>query len=141
MLVVVDTNILLVAVSNRSKHHWLYKAILERKINIAFTNEILEEYEEMIAKHWLPEVATDVTRSLIELSTAKLTVVYFRLSVITIDEDDNKFVDCAFAANADYIVTNDSHFNVLKSLDFPSIKTITLDEFRKVIIRQGIIIQ
>lgn len=141
MLVVVDTNILLVAVSNRSKHHWLYKAILERKINIAFTNEILEEYEEMIAKHWLPEVATDVTRSLIELSTAKLTVVYFRLSVITIDEDDNKFVDCAFAANADYIVTNDSHFNVLKSLDFPSIKTITLDEFREVIIRQGIIIQ
>jgi len=141
LLVVVDTNILLVAVSNRSKHHWLYKAILERKINIAFTNEILEEYEEMIAKHWLPEVATDVTRSLIELSTAKLTVVYFRLSVITIDEDDNKFVDCAFAANADYIVTNDSHFNVLKSLDFPSIKTITLDEFREVIIRQGIIIQ
>lgn len=139
MLVVVDTNVLLVAVSDRSKYHWLYKAILERKISIAFTNEILEEYEEIIAKHWFPDIAADVTRSLIELSTAKLTVVYFKLNVIITDVDDNKFVDCAFAANADYLVTNDAHFNVLKSLEFPSIKTISLDSFKELIIQAGII--
>lgn len=45
MLVIVDTNVLLVSVSSRSKYHWLYRAILDKKINIAFTNEILTEYE------------------------------------------------------------------------------------------------
>ena len=79
MLVVVDTNILLVSVSDRSKFHWVYKTIIEKKINIAFTNDILTEYEEQIAAHWYPEVAANVTRSLIELSTARLTVTYFNL--------------------------------------------------------------
>ena len=129
MLVVIDTNVLLVSVSDRSKFHWLYKTIIERKINIAFTNDILAEYEEQIAAHWHPEVAADVIRSLIELSTARLAVSWFKLKLIIADEDDNKFVDCAFAANADYIVTNDSDFNVLKQISFPKIKVINVDEF------------
>ena len=33
--------------------------------------------------------------------------------------DDNKFVDCAFAANATYIVSDDKHYDVLKEVDFP----------------------
>lgn len=95
MLIVVDTNVLLVSVSDRSKFHWIYKTIIEKKIKIAFTNEILAEYEEQIAAHWNFEVAANVTRSLIELSTAQLTVAYFNLRLIKNDEDDNKFVDCA----------------------------------------------
>ncbi len=106
MLVIIDTNILLVSVSDRSKFHWVYKTIIEKKINIAFTNDILTEYEEQIAAHWHTEVAANVTRSLIELSTARLTVTYFNLKLIINDEDDNKFVDCAFAANAEMIRTS-----------------------------------
>ena len=45
------------------------------------------------------------------------------------DKDDNKFADCAIAGNADYLVTNDSHFNVLKTIGFPKITIITIDEF------------
>jgi len=44
--VVIDTNVLLLSVSDRSKYHWLYKAIIEKKIGIAFTGEVLNEYEE-----------------------------------------------------------------------------------------------
>ena len=36
----------------------------------------------------------------------------FRFNLIKSDPDDNKFVDCAIVANADYIVTEDTHFNV-----------------------------
>ena len=139
MLVIVDTNVLLVSVSSRSKYHWLYRAILDKKINIAFTNEILTEYEEKIAIHWHPEVAANVIRSLIELSSAQLTVVYFKFNIIVNDEDDNKFVDCAFASNADYIVTNDSDFNVLKTIEFPSIKSVTIEAFKALLISEGII--
>jgi len=44
------------------------------------------------------------------------------------DPDDNKFVDCAVAGNAKYIVTEDSHYDVLKGLDFPKVDIIKLDE-------------
>ena len=136
MTVVIDTNVLLVSVSSRSKYHWLYKAIIEKKINIAFTTEILAEYEEQLATHWHPEVAADVSRALIELSTARFIVVYFNLRLITSDEGDNKFIDCAFAANADYIVTNDSDFNILKRTPFPPIAVVNMDAFKEILIAQ-----
>ena len=47
--------------------------------------------------------------------------------------DDNKFVDCAIAANADYLVTNDRDFSVLKKVEFPKIILIKIDEFIKVL--------
>jgi putative PIN family toxin of toxin-antitoxin system len=139
LLAVIDTNVLLVSVSDRSQFYWLYKIIIERKINIAFTNDILLEYEEQIATHWKPKVASDVVRSLIELSTASLVVRQFKLNLIHADEDDNKFVDCAFAANADYIVTNDSDFNVLKQISFPKIKVVNIDEFKEILIERKIL--
>ena len=139
MLAVIDTNVLLVSVSDRSKFHWIYKIIIEKKISIGFTNDMIAEYEEQIAQHWNYEVAANVIRSILELSTAKLTVNYFNLNLITNDEDDNKFVDCAFAANAEYIVTNDKDFDVLKSISFPSIKVINVNEFKELCIKEGII--
>jgi predicted nucleic acid-binding protein len=40
--------------------------------------------------------------------------------------DDNKFVDVAMAAIADYLVTNDRHFAVLKSFGRRALTRITL---------------
>jgi putative PIN family toxin of toxin-antitoxin system len=139
VLVVIDTNILLVSVSSRSKYHWLYRLILNKKIHIAYTNEILTEYEEQLAKHWSPEVAINVIRSLTELSSASLTVIYYNLNLITTDPDDNKFVDCAFAGNANFIITNDSHFNILKNVAFPSIPTLRIDEFKELLEKSKVI--
>lgn len=44
---------------------------------------------------------------------------YYHWNLITTDPDDNKFVDCAFACQAKFIVSEDKHFNVLKNIDFP----------------------
>ena len=139
MLIVVDTNVLLVSVSSRSSYHWLYKVILDKKVGIAFTHEILMEYEELLAKHWHVDVAINVTRSLTELSSATLTNIYYNLNLIVDDADDNKFVDCAFAANADFIITNDKHFNVLKGVEFPSIPILTINAFGELLKKEGII--
>lgn len=139
MLVVIDTNILLVSISNRSKYHWLYKAIIDRKIDIAFTTSILNEYEELISSHWHKDVAANVVRHLVELSTAHLVVTYFNLRIITSDEDDNKFIDCAFAANADYIVTNDKDFDILKQVSFPTINVVDINSFKEILLSNRII--
>ncbi|NII25442.1 putative toxin-antitoxin system toxin component, PIN family [Pseudoflavitalea sp. X16] len=133
MLAVIDTNVLLVSISERSKYHWLYKAIVENRYSIAITHDILIEYEEKIGQHWHPDVAANVIRTLLELPNVKLATSYFSLNIITADPDDNKFVDCAFASNADYIVTNDSDFNALKKINFPVIKVVNMDAFKDIV--------
>ena len=42
---------------------------------------------------------------------------------------DNKFVDCAIASNAELIVTNDAHFDILKTIEFPKLEISTLQKF------------
>jgi uncharacterized protein len=49
--------------------------------------------------------------------------------LITIDPDDNKFVDCAIAAGADYIITNDHHFDILAQISFPEVRVCSAEEF------------
>ena len=40
-----------------------------------------------------------------------------------------QFVDCAFAAGATYIVSDDSHFSVLRDITFPQLLVLRLKEF------------
>jgi uncharacterized protein len=54
---------------------------------------------------------------------------YFHFGLIEQDADDNKFVDCAIAANAKYIVSNDNHFSHLKEIPFPKVDVINLKDF------------
>jgi predicted nucleic acid-binding protein len=63
------------------------------------------------------------------LPTVKKIDPFYKWSFITADPDDNKFVECAVAANAHFIITNDKHFKVLKDIPFPTIQTITIEEF------------
>ena len=131
--VVLDTNILLVSVSSRSKYHWLYQSLLNNEFHVAITPEILLEYEEKISIHWNNEVAVNVIRSITELPSTIFTPIYYQLNLITVDEDDNKFVDCAFAANVDFIITHDNHFNILKTIQFPSIPVLDIHQFETIV--------
>jgi predicted nucleic acid-binding protein len=54
-------------------------------------------------------------------------------NAITEDPDDNKFFDIAIAGNADYLVTNDAHFNSVKKLSFPSVKIVSADDFLRLV--------
>ena len=57
---------------------------------------------------------------------------YFRFHLLSdVDKDDDKFVDCAITTGADYIVTEDSHFDRLKQIPFPQLNVLTLDEFNE----------
>lgn len=47
------------------------------------------------------------------------------------EEDDNKFVDCAIASNAIFIVTEDKHFKELENIPFPKVEIVGIDDFLK----------
>lgn len=71
-------------------------------------------------------------------SNVRLIEPHFRMELIKADPDDNKFVDCAFAAGADYLVTEDNHFNILKKTAFPKLNLVTLDEFMETRLVKGV---
>ena len=66
---------------------------------------------------------------LLSAENVEMHDVFYKWQLIEFDKDDNKFVDCAIAGNVDCIVTNDKHFDVLKSIKFPPITIIDIDEF------------
>ena len=123
---VLNTNALLVSISDRSSFYWLYRGMIDGEFEVAVSTEILNEYAEIISRRWHADVANDVLRTLLELPNVILITPFFRMNLITEDADDNKFVDCAFAAGADYLITNDRHFDVLNGYNFPRIQVMTL---------------
>lgn len=96
---------------------------------LCVSNEIIEEYHEIIARKTNAEVAQNVINAIVESSYVEFVDPQFHLSLIAADCDDNKFVDCAFASNAAFIVSEDSHFDVLKMIPFPRILVLKLNDF------------
>ena len=129
MKVIIDTNVLLTSVSNQSKTHLIFQCLLEGILEIGVTTDILLEYEEIFQRRTNPFITSYIMRVLNELPNVNLVTKYYFWGLIINDLDDNKFVDCAIAFNADYIVTNDKHFNVLYRIDFPNVKVINSLEF------------
>ena len=72
---------------------------------------------------------TTLVEAIARLDTTCFQDVYIHFGLIDADPDDNKFVDCAVAADAEYIVTNDTHFNILKQIDWPKLTVIAIKEF------------
>lgn len=66
MIVVIDTNCLLVSLPKRSETRWLYDALLSHSFQFGITTEILEEYEEIIGSMFTPEVGYNVAQVLVE---------------------------------------------------------------------------
>ena len=129
--VVLDTNCLLQSLSRRNKYYNVWESFLQEKYVLCISNDILEEYEEIIASHVSPVAARIAIETILRANNVLRVDAQFRFGLIEADVDDNKFVDCAIVANADYIVTEDSHFNVLKTIPFPKIEIIRLQDFSR----------
>lgn len=129
MNIVLDTNVLLVALPSHSVYHPIYQGLLNKAYDLYVTNEMLAEYEEKIGDR-LGVVRTDLKlRELLNLSNVYLIEPFYNWQLIEADPDDNKFVDCAVTCGANYLVTNDRHYDVLAQIPFPKISTIKATEF------------
>ena len=135
MRIALDTNCLLVSVQEYSDYFWLWKAFCNKKFTLCYTDEILNEYQEILSRYYSVTFAKYVIDAILNAQHAEQITVYYKWLLITADPDDNKFVDCAIGANADFIVTNDKHFNVLKEIDFPQIKVADIETFKTMILR------
>ena len=102
---------------------------MDGKIQLCVNTEILNEYEEILSKKTTNEIAHSVVEAIARLSTTYFQDSYYHFGLITKDPDDNKFVDCAVAADAELIVTNDKHFDVLKKIEWPKLMINNIRQF------------
>ena len=128
-IIVLDTNCLLQSLSWRSMYYDVWEAFLLGEYTLCMSTEILEEYEEISASHISPLAAKLAIETILRANNVKRIDAQFRFGLIDSDKDDNKFVDCAIVGNADYIVSNDKHFNILKTISFPHVKVVNLSDF------------
>jgi putative PIN family toxin of toxin-antitoxin system len=131
--IVLDTNCLLQSLPSKSPYHKIWTDILGGRISLCVNTEILDEYEEILSQKINSEVATNVVEAIARLHTTTYQEIYVHFSLIHDDEDDNKFADCAVASGAEFIVTNDKHYNILTKIPWPNIKVINIREFAKVL--------
>ena len=129
--IVLDTNCLLQALPSKSPYHKIWTEVLEGRISLCVNTDILEEYEEILAQKTTPDIARNVVDAIVNLTTTTMQNTYVHFEMLSADLDDNKFVDCAIASEAEYIVTNDKHFNPLREIPWPKVEIIKIAEFVK----------
>ena len=96
---------------------------------MCISNGVLEEYLEVLARNINSRVAESIIYTILASENVMKLDPHYHFHLIKVDEDDNKFVDCAIVANAKYIVTEDRHFDALKRIPFPVVAVIGIDDF------------
>jgi putative PIN family toxin of toxin-antitoxin system len=110
--VVIDTN---VPVSALLKQHGAEAAVLfavaDQKLTWCVSPDILREYESVLRRPKFAHVPEPYVRALLDLAAeAEMVRPEFKVAEAP-DEPDNRFLECAEAAGADYLVTgNTRHF-------------------------------
>jgi putative PIN family toxin of toxin-antitoxin system len=77
---------------------------------LCLTQEVLEEYLRVMARLPIaPETKSKLVAILQEKRNIELVTPSRRYVVVLEDPEDNKFIDCAVEAQADYIISGDAH--------------------------------
>jgi putative PIN family toxin of toxin-antitoxin system len=133
MRIVLDSNVLLVSLPRKSMFRPVFDTICSGHTTLAVSNEIITEYEEVLCRYTTGAIANNVLEFLLVKPNVKKIEPFYKWNLIVADADDNKFVDVAIAARADYIVTNDHHFDVLGNIKFPYLRHIKAEDFLQIL--------
>lgn len=109
---VMDTNVLVsAALKPESLQNTVFLIAITKPARLFVSPPILEEYAEVLGRREL-RIRKGLQQQLIQLIKNRSTVVEprYRLAVAG-DPDDNRFIECADASRADYLITrNLKHF-------------------------------
>jgi putative PIN family toxin of toxin-antitoxin system len=126
--VVLDTNILISAVVFGGKPREVLEAAIKGEIQLVLTDEIIGEMKGVLEgkKFQIPGEITDLIirelKALAEIVKPKRSI-----TIIEKDPEDNRVLECAQEAQADFIVSGDVH--LLRIENFKGTKILTPGEF------------
>ena len=132
MTAVVDTNVLVQIMGQASPLGAIKKALEQGSLDWAVSTPVLVEYEEVICRHAGVRAWEKVARMIEIISALRGSVRFvspsFRFQTITGDPDDDAFADCAIVGNAEWLITEDRHFDVMRGSGYKP-QPITPTEF------------
>jgi putative PIN family toxin of toxin-antitoxin system len=107
---VIDTNVFVSGIFFAGPPSRILRAWVDEKIQIAVSEEIIEEYKRVIdaLSIKLRQVDIDSIFGLL-LIEAELVQSYSLEETICKDPDDDKFLACAVASNSRYVISGDKH--------------------------------
>lgn len=130
--VVYDTNILVSGFyNNKGKPCKTIKLAIANEIRAYASIETFKEFSEVIRRPYFKLEQNEID----EIESLLLKVLNFvgprkKVEIIKDDASDNKFIECALEAKADYIITGDKHLLTLK--EYENIKIVTASEFLEI---------
>jgi putative PIN family toxin of toxin-antitoxin system len=129
--IVFDTNIFISAfVIPGGKAEEAYLNVLRGNFNLYASVAILTETAQKLREKfgWEEGKITHLLKTIAKSATVIKTQPHLHLLV---DEPDNRILECAIAAKADFIVTGDKHLLSLKH--FQNIKIARLSDFLEIL--------
>jgi len=133
---VLDVNVWVSALLWGGKPAEIVKAAEQGKVRLVASEEILREISQVLNYPKLRKVYEAEEMSHEELIEAVLKVVQFvqvtrRVKVVLEHPADDKFLECALEAKANYVVSGDKH--LLKVGKYGKIQVLSVSEFLQVL--------
>jgi putative PIN family toxin of toxin-antitoxin system len=122
--VVLDTNVLISGILFGGKPRQIIELVIKGKIKAYLSPAILAEFKDVIARPKFGlghEVCFAITREIEDIFSFVFPEIV--IERIKVGPDDNAILECALAADAEYIVTGDPHLLNIDS--FEEIRVIT----------------
>lgn len=130
MNVVVDTNVIISGIFWKGHPRNIIELWKIGEIQLIISPSILDEYKKVskILSENYPHVDIDNIINLITINSVLVNAPDLEKRVCE-DADDDKFLSCAIAGNANFIISGDKH--LLKIKEYNSIKIIRPADFVK----------
>ncbi len=128
MRVVLDTNVFVLGIHWAGSSEKILRAWIEGKFELVSSLPIIEEIVRILANFKFPLDADNISwwESLI-LEKSLVVVPSEEVDIVKNDSDDNKFIEAALEAQAEYIVSQDKHLLLIK--EYRGIKIVHPDNF------------
>jgi putative PIN family toxin of toxin-antitoxin system len=134
MNIILDVNIFISAIKWSGKPRTVFERIVNGLDKLLVTDAILVEIEQTFKKPKFGYIHEEVKQTVLDIERlgVKVTVhPHHQVPGVCRDSDDDKYLSCAIAANADYIITGDKDLLVLK--EYNGIKIITAKEYLEIV--------
>jgi putative PIN family toxin of toxin-antitoxin system len=129
--IVIDTNVIVSALIGGSYPSRIIKDIvLDKKVIVCLSHAVFSEYVNVVNREKFKKYTSFVTNAEIVLNKIdQISLKFvpgFQLETIK-DEADNRFLELALAANADFLITGNTKDFTMKNIE--TLKIVTPEEF------------
>jgi uncharacterized protein len=131
-----DTNFLVSGlVFRRGKPHQLLRMALDGVVSMIVSQAIIDETTGVLARKFGASIDDIAEAKAIIADAARTITPTVQLDVVKEDPPDNRILECAVTAGADYIITGDK--DLLRLRRYDSINIITVSEFLELLQKTG----